>query len=112
MHQIAENQYCHFFDDAEFVPTDRVGFRHRIINGDDPQPCFWRIKGGAEDRSSTTTTTTSSSASSCAAHSTSGSATPTTSAAPVRAGDVYLAASRSVDHGDSIFVGDDEFDEC
>ncbi|MCB0967004.1 MAG: cupin domain-containing protein [Ilumatobacter sp.] len=112
VHQIAENQYCHFFDDAEFVPTDREGFRHRIINGDDLQLCFWRIKGGAEgsflhhhddheqlgiimrgaldfrigdpdDQRRTV----------------------------LRAGDVYLAP-RSVDHGDSIFVGDDEFDEC
>ena len=42
-----QNQYCHFFDDAAFVETDRPGFRRRVITGDHLQLCFWRIKGGA-----------------------------------------------------------------
>lgn len=110
--QVAAQNYCYFFDDGEFVETDRPGFRHRIITGDDLQLCFWRIKGGTEgsflhhhddheqlgivirggldfrigDPDDERRTV-------------------------LRAGDAYLAP-RSVDHGDSIFIGDDEYGEC
>lgn len=42
------NQFCHFYDDAEFKDTSRPGFRRRVITGDNLQLCFWRIAGGAE----------------------------------------------------------------
>jgi len=42
------NQYCHFFEDEEFKETDRAGFRRRVITGDNLQLCFWRIAGGSE----------------------------------------------------------------
>ena len=45
--QLADNNYCYFLDDDAFVETDRPGFRHRIINGENLQLCFWRIAGGA-----------------------------------------------------------------
>lgn len=41
------SQYCHFFDDDEFVETDRPGFRRRVLTGDNLQLCFWRIAGGS-----------------------------------------------------------------
>ena len=106
------NQYCHFFDDAAFVETDRPGFRQRVITGERLQLCFWRIAGGAGgsylhhheyheqlgiimrgaldfrigDEADDTRVV-------------------------LRAGDVYLAPT-SIWHGDSVFIGDDEFGEC
>jgi hypothetical protein len=110
--QELSQQYCHFFADDEFVETDRPGFRRRVITGDQLQLCFWRITGGATgsvmhchdlheqlgivvrgaldfrigDRDDTTRTV-------------------------LREGDVYLAPT-SIWHGDSVFIGDDEYDEC
>ncbi len=105
--------YCYFFDDDEFADTDRPGFRRRVITGDNLQLCFWRIKGGAPgslmhkhdsheqlgivvrgsldfrisaDRDAPTRRVI----------------------APQQA---YLAPA-GVWHGDSVFVGDDEYDEC
>jgi hypothetical protein len=104
-------RYCYFFDDAEFQETDRPGFRRRVILGEHLELWFWRIAGGAEgsflhnhesneqlgiimrgaldfrigefdDHRRTT----------------------------LHAGDVYLAGT-SVWHGDSIFIGDDEYGE-
>lgn len=43
-----KNQYCHFFDEDEFVETDRPGFRRRVITGDKLQLWFWRISGDAQ----------------------------------------------------------------
>jgi hypothetical protein len=106
------DQYCYFFDEAAFRDTERPGFRRRIITGDSLQLCFWRIEGGATgsflhhhpdheqigivvrgaldfrigDQSSTARTV-------------------------LGPGEVYLAR-RSVWHGDSIFIGDDEYGEC
>jgi len=105
------NPYCHFYDEAAFRETDSDGFRRRVITGDLLQLCFWRITGGStgsflhhhvdqeqlgivvrgtldfrigepDDQSRT----------------------------QLGAGGVYLAP-RSVWHGDSIFVGDDELNE-
>ena len=42
-----QNQYCYFFDDAAFEETDRPGFRRRVITGENLQLWFWRIAGGA-----------------------------------------------------------------
>lgn len=42
-----ENKYCYFYDDDAFIETDRPGFRRRVITGENLQLCFWRIEGGA-----------------------------------------------------------------
>lgn len=107
------DEFCHFFEDDEFVETDRPGFRRRVITGENLQLCFWRIEGGStgsflhkhdeheqlgiiargaldfrigrdEDDQSRTV---------------------------IGPNQVYLAPP-GVWHGDSIFVGDDEYDEC
>ena len=106
------NNYCYFLEDDAFNETGREGFRHRIIAGENLQLCFWRIAGGstgsflhrhegseqlgivmrgaldfrigdADDERRTV----------------------------LREGDVYLAPT-NIWHGDSIFIGDDEFGEC
>ncbi|MGH9137043.1 MAG: cupin domain-containing protein [Acidimicrobiales bacterium] len=104
--------YCHFFDDAAFVDTERPGFRRRVITGDQLQLCFWRIKGGATGSS--------------LHHHTDNEqlgivvrgALDFRIGAPddhrrtvLNAGDVYLAPTE-VWHGDSVFIGDDEYGEC
>lgn len=107
------NQYCHFFDDDAFVETDRPGFRRRIITGDALQLCFWRIAGGA----------TGSYLHHHADHEQLGiifrgaldfrigDDEEASERVVLKAGEVYLAP-RSVSHGDSVFLGDDEFGEC
>ena len=107
------NQYCHFLDDDAFVETARPGFRHRVITGDELQLCFWRIAGGA-------------SGSVLHNHTENeqlgiimrgqldfriGSEGENDQRITLSAGDVYLAP-RSVWHGDSVFIGDDEYGEC
>ena len=106
------DQYCHFFEDDEFVETDRPGFRRRVITGDKLQLCFWRIKGG----------TTGSFLHKHDEHEQLG--VIVRGALDFRIGDddpnervvigehqAYLA-NEGVWHGDSVFVGDDEYDEC
>jgi len=106
------DQYCHFFDDAAFVETDRPGFRRRIITGEKLQLCFWRIDGGA----------TGSFLHKHDDHEQLGIIVR--GALDFRIGDedpeervvlneheAYLAPT-SVWHGDSVFIGDDEYDEC
>ena len=106
------DQYCHFFDEAEFRETDRAGFRRRVITGERLQLCFWRIAGGA----------TGSFLHKHDDHEQLGIIVR--GALDFRIGDAdasdrvvlteheaYLAP-RSVWHGDSVFVGDDEYDEC
>jgi hypothetical protein len=107
------NQYCHFFEDSEFVDTDRAGFRRRIITGELLQLCFWRIKGGATG-------------SFLHRHEHSeqlglimrggldfriGADPEQQQRVVLNAGDVYLAP-RDIWHGDSTFIGDDELGEC
>ncbi|MGI9623030.1 MAG: cupin domain-containing protein [Acidimicrobiales bacterium] len=107
-----ENQFCHFFDDDEFVETDRPGFRRRVITGGNLQLCFWRIAGGA----------TGSFLHKHDEHEQLGIIVR--GALDFRIGDednedrvvigpnqVYLAPP-GVWHGDSVFVGDVEYDEC
>ncbi len=105
------DQYCYFFDDDAFQATDRAGFRRRVITSEHLQLCFWRIAGGAGgsflhhhpeheqlgivvrgrldfrigDPNDLTRTV-------------------------LNAGEIYLAPT-NVWHGDSVFIGDDEFDE-
>ena len=105
------NQYCYFYDDDTFNETDRPGFRRRVINGELLQLCFWRITGGASG--------------SVLHHHTAqeqfgiivrgkldfriGEQDDQTRVV-LGPGEIYLAP-RSVWHGDSIFIGDDELNE-
>lgn len=107
------NQYCQFYDEAEFQETDRPGFRRRVITGDNLQLCFWRIKGGA----------TGSFMHKHDEHEQLGMIVrgaldfrisedkETSERIVVRTNESYLAPA-GVWHGDSVFVGDDELDEC
>jgi len=108
---VNDPRYCFFFDEDEFLETDRPGFRKRTIVGEHLELWFWRIAGGAEG-------------SFMHNHETNeqlgiimrgaldfrigehDEQTRTT----LHTGDVYLAPT-SVWHGDSIFIGDDEFGE-
>ena len=106
-----DEQYCFFFDDQLFDETDRPGFRRRIIVGDHLEMWFWRIKGGAEG-------------SFLHSHDVNeqlgiimrgtldfriGQADDQ-SRKVLHAGDFYLAPP-AVWHGDSTFIGDDEYGE-
>lgn len=105
------HQYCYFYDDALFIDERRPGFRRRVIKGEHLELWFWRIKGGTKG--------------SIIHHH------PTNEQLgmivrgkldfrigaendPTRVvlgeGDLYLAP-KTVWHGDSIFIGDDELDE-
>jgi quercetin dioxygenase-like cupin family protein len=106
------NQFCHFFDDDEFKETERAGFRRRVITGDNLQLCFWRIKGGA----------TGSVMHNHDHHEQLGiiargkldfriGEKDTEERVVIEPNQVYLAPL-GVWHGDSIFIGDDEYDEC
>ena len=106
------DQYCYFLEDEAFKETNREGFRRRVITGDNLQLCFWRIRGGStgsflhrhEDHEQLGVIVRGS--------------------LDFRIGDeqsedrvvlgeneVYLARP-GVWHGDSVFIGDDEYDEC
>lgn len=107
------NQYCYFFEEDRFLPTDREGFRRRVITGDALQLCFWRIAGGA----------TGSFLHHHVDHEQLGIVVrgkldfrigddeETKERVVLGPGEVYLAP-KAVWHGDSVFVGDDEYDEC
>ena len=107
------NQYCHFFDDDEFVETDRPGFRRRVLTGDNLQLCFWRIAGGA----------TGSYLHKHDEHEQLGiivrgaldflidDDSDNNERQVIGENQVYLAPA-GVWHGDSLFVGDDELNEC
>ena len=107
------NQFCHFFDDDEFNETDRPGFRRRVITGENLQLCFWRIAGGV----------TGSFMHKHDEHEQLGVIVrgamdfriseniDTPEREVIGTHQAYLAPE-GVWHGDSIFVGDDEFNEC
>jgi mannose-6-phosphate isomerase-like protein (cupin superfamily) len=106
------DQFAHFFDDDEFIKTDRPGFRRRVITGDQLQLCFWRIKGGAEGSFMHKHDN----------HEQLGIVARgkldfrigeehTDERTVIATNQVYLAAA-GVWHGDSVFIGDGEFDEC
>lgn len=107
------DSYTYFLDEESFHDTDRPGFRRRVVTGENLQLCFWRIAGGAtgsflhnhpdneqlgivmrgkldfrigddEDVEARTV---------------------------LGAGEVYLAPP-GVWHGDSVFIGDEEYGEC
>ncbi|MXZ76908.1 MAG: cupin domain-containing protein [Acidimicrobiia bacterium] len=107
------NQYCYFYDDDLFVDTDREGFRRRVITGDGLQLCFWRIAGGA----------TGSFLHRHEDHEQLGiivrgkldfriNDDPDSEERVVLGeGEAYMAP-KGVWHGDSVFIGDDEYGEC
>lgn len=105
------DQYCYFFDDAAFEETGRAGFRRRIVTGELLQLWFWRIKDGSTG--------------SILHHHTEQEQLgmvirgaldfrigdeDVEERTVLRAGEIYLAP-KGVWHGDSVFVGDDEFGE-
>ncbi len=107
------NKYCYFYDEDLFVETDREGFRRRVITGDGLQLCFWRITGGS----------TGSFLHSHTDHEQLGIVVrgkldfrinddPENSERVVLSeGEVYIAP-KGVWHGDSVFIGDEEYGEC
>jgi hypothetical protein len=106
-------RYVYFFDDDMFQETDRVGFRRRVINGENLQLCFWRIADQADGsvihchddteqlgivfRGSLELRI--------------GTERDTAERTVLGEGDVYIA-ERGIWHGDSIFHGDEEVGEC
>ena len=107
-----ENQFCHFYDDDAFAETDRAGFRRRVITGDKLQLCFWRIGGGA----------TGSFLHKHDDHEQMGiiargkldfriGEEDDERRVVLEENDLYIAPI-SVWHGDSVFIGDDELNEC
>jgi hypothetical protein len=107
------SEYCHFFDDDEFVETDRPGFRRRVLTGDKLQLCFWRIAGGS----------TGSFLHKHDEHEQLGvivrgsldfriDPDKTSQERQVIAEHQAYLAPVGVWHGDSVFVGDDEYNEC
>jgi mannose-6-phosphate isomerase-like protein (cupin superfamily) len=104
--------YVHFLDEEAFVETDLPGFRRRVITGDALQLCFWRIRAGSTGS---------------VLHRHPGNeqlgiifrgkldfkigADDSEKRVVLAAGDVYIAP-RDVPHGESIFIGDDEYGEC
>lgn len=106
-------QYCHFFADGEFRDTDRPGFRRRVITGERLQLCFWRISGGS----------TGSFLHKHDDHEQLGIVVrgkldfringdaESDERVVIGENQVYLAPP-GVWHGDSVFIGDDDYDEC
>ncbi len=108
-----DHQYCYFYEDNKFGDTERDGFRRRVVTGESLQLCFWRIRGG--------------SLGSVMHHHIDheqlgivvrgkldfriGDDPETQDRVVLNEGEAYLAP-RSVWHGDSVFIGDDEYDEC
>jgi len=105
------NQYCYFYDQDAFNDTDRPGFRRRVINGELLQLVFWRITGGATgsflhhhpEQEQLGIIVRGSLDFRIGEHDTQERVT-------LGPGEIYLAP-RSVWHGDSIFIGDDELNE-
>ena len=105
------DQYCWFYDDDAFQETARPGFRRRVITGDQLQLCFWRIEGGA----------TGSFMHKHDEHEQHGIIVrgkldfrigeEDSDRVVVGENEVYIAPA-GVLHGDSVFIGDDEYDEC
>ena len=107
------DKYCYFYDDDAFQETDREGFRRRVITGENLQLCFWRIDGGA----------TGSFMHKHDDHEQLGiivrgaldfriSPDEHHEGRDVIGQNEFYLANRGVWHGDSKFVGDDEYGEC
>ncbi len=107
-----QDQFVHFHDDAAFAPTERPGFRRRVVTGDHLQLCFWRIAGGSEGSFMHKHDD----------HEQLGiiargkldfriGEEDTEERTVLGPNEIYLAPA-GVWHGDSVFIGDDEYDEC
>ena len=107
------DQFVYFLDDDKFQDTDRAGFRRRVVTGDNLQLCFWRIAAGAEG-------------SFIHCHTENeqigiiargrlnfriGEDKDVEDRIELGPGEMYLARP-GIWHGDSIFIGDDEYGEC
>jgi len=105
------NEYCYFYDESLFIEESRPGFKKRVVRGENLELWFWRISGeaigsiihqhteneqlgiivrgkldfriGQKDNAERVV---------------------------LSAGDVYLAP-RTIWHGDSMFIGDEELNE-
>lgn len=104
-------RYLYFFDEAEFVATDRDGFRRRVVTGEHLELWFWRIAGGSagsfmhkHDANEQLGIIMRGTLDFRIGDPDDGTRHR------LHAGDMYLAHP-SVWHGDSIFVGDDEMNE-
>ena len=108
-----KDEFVYFFDDDKFRETDRPGFRRRVITGENLQLCFWRIDGGAKG-------------SFIHKHQQNeqlgiiargrlnfriGERDDVEERIELGEGECYLARP-GIWHGDSIFIGDKEYDEC
>jgi len=106
------DQYCYFLEDEEFKETTREGFRRRVITGDNLQLCFWRIKGGStgsflhrhEDHEQIGVIVRGSLDFRIGGE-------QSEDRVVLGQNEVYLARP-GVWHGDSVFIGDDEYEEC
>ena len=106
-------RYVYFLDNEAFEETDRVGFRRRVINGENLQLCFWRIADQAtgslihrhDDAEQLGIIFRGSLVFRI------GDTSDTEERKVLSPGDVYIAGP-GIWHGDSIFHGDDEYAEC
>lgn len=107
------SQFVHFLDDAAFRDTDRAGFRRRVITGDKLQLCFWRITGGA--KGSYIHNHFDNEQLGIVARGRLdfriGEREDVEERVELGPGEVYLARP-GIWHGDSVFIGDDEYGEC
>ena len=104
--------YVYFLDDAEFHETDRPGFRRRVIDGQFVQLWFWRIRGGATGSVLHKHDETEQFGIICRGGLDFRIGDPESQERHVlHAGDVYHAPVATW-HGDSVFLGDDEYEEC
>ena len=105
------DQYVYFFDDDQFIETDRDGFRRRVIIGEHLEFWFWRIRGGADG--SVLHKHDSNEQLGVIMRGTLdfriGNAEDQTRRV-LNAGDFYFAPA-TIWHGESLFIGDDELDE-
>lgn len=105
-------QFVYFLDDEAFHDTERPGFRRRVVTGESLQLCFWRITGG-----STGSVMHNHDVNEQLGIVVRGELDfrigehDVAERTVLKAGDVYLAP-RTIWHGDSVFVGDDEYGEC
>ena len=106
------DRYVYFLDDAAFQETDRPGFRRRVIDGEFVQLWFWRIAGGATGSVLHKHDETEQFGIICRGGLDFRIGDPESKERHVlAAGDVYHAPVATW-HGDSVFLGDDEYGEC